>query len=86
MGIYHYYPLRFWTGRDIWGYISKYKLSYNKIYDKLKFCKENREVQRVGSYFGGTNLSKGRFLFLRVYYPEIFYTLLSEFPGLRAYV
>jgi len=85
-GIHHFYPLRLWTGRDIWAYISKHNLQYNKIYDKLKFCKENREIQRVGSYFGATNLSKGRFLFLRTYYPEIFYKLTAEFPGLRTYV
>jgi len=85
-GIYHFYPLRSWTGKDIWAYISKYGLRFNTIYDKLKFCNENREIQRVGSYFGATNLSRGRFLFLRTYYPEIFFKLISEFPGLKAYV
>ncbi|RLI52382.1 MAG: class V aminotransferase [Candidatus Thorarchaeota archaeon] len=70
-------PLGFWTEKDIWAYIKKYKLKYCKIYDL--------GVDRTGCIFCMFGIHKeknNRFEILKRLHPEL-YNYCMEKLGLR---
>ncbi len=55
---YHVSPIAMWTDRDIWNYISYYKLEYSPLYDIEYEDKDGnvKHIERNGCMFCGTDL------------------------------
>ena len=71
-------PLSFWTEKDIWEYISKYNLSYSKIYD----MGENRTGCMFCMFGCQFKDGLGRFERMRIMHPKQ-YTYCMDKLGMR---
>jgi 3'-phosphoadenosine 5'-phosphosulfate sulfotransferase (PAPS reductase)/FAD synthetase len=77
-------PLAWWTGKDIWAYIDATQIPYNPVYDNTLF--EPREKIRNIGWLSTDGAERGRIVFLKYYYPELYQRLESEFPEVKNYV
>lgn len=82
-GLWHVNPLADWKGEDVWAYIASRGLPYNPVYDKTAF--QPREWIRVAPWAGGTGRERGRFQWLKFYYPQVFNEFARRFPNVRAW-
>lgn len=83
-GITHINPLSNWTIDDIWAYIVQNDIPYNRIYDKP--WKNGRRDIRVATYSGRTSITEGRWLFIKMFYPELWNEFIKKFPMAKGYV
>jgi phosphoadenosine phosphosulfate reductase len=81
--LYRCSPLAWWTGRDVWLYIEKTGIPYNPLYNNTLF--EPREKIRNIGWLSTDGAERGRIVWLRYYYPEIYEALAAEFPEVRNY-
>lgn len=51
-GIYNFYPLYDWRTEDIWGAVSKFNLSYNKVYEAMYKAGVSIHEQRICHPYG----------------------------------
>lgn len=68
-------PMLFWTEKDIWAYIEKYKVEYSEIYnDRIIDGIEVKGEERTGCMFCafGAHLEKGpnRFERMKISHPK----------------
>lgn len=80
-GLLHINPLADWQGEDVWAYINGLDLPYNAVYDKTLF--QPREWVRTAPWAGGIDRERGRFQFMRYYYPDLFNEFARRFPNVR---
>ena len=78
------YPLRNWTGRDVWAYIVTNDIPYLPMYD---CCSEKfpREWLRNTGWLSTDGANRGRLVWLRQYYPRLYARLVDQFPVVRSY-
>jgi phosphoadenosine phosphosulfate reductase len=82
--IIHLNPMAYWNIDDIWAYIVQCGIPYNKIYDKP--WKNGRKDIRVATYAGRTSITEGRWLFLKLFYPEMWNEFVKKFPMAGGFV
>jgi len=82
--ITHMNPLNSWTLDDIWAYIVQNGLPYNRVYDKP--WKNGRKDIRVATYSGRTSITEGRWLFIKMFYPEIWNEFIKKFPMVGSFI
>jgi phosphoadenosine phosphosulfate reductase len=76
-------PVAFFSYRDIWAYIVRYNIPYNRVYDKM--WDMPIEDQRVSYWAGETKRRHGRFVFLKCEYPELWNRFVEKFPEVRQF-
>lgn len=81
---WEYFPLAWWTAKDVWAYIVTNKLPYSELYDLMP----NRERARNGAMFAvpETKTYRGQLVEIKRHYPALFNEFAAEFPQARAYV
>jgi phosphoadenosine phosphosulfate reductase len=84
-GIWHLCPLYNWTVDDVWAYIARHGLAYNRAYDKLAAAGVPRKHMRVSCALGAAAASRGRYVFLRLVDMDLWNRLRREFPKVTAY-
>lgn len=77
-------PIYDWTYNDVWAYIVANDIPYAGTYDRMWEMPERS--QRVSYWAGETNRSRGRYAWLRQYYPDLFEKLASIIPEVKQYV
>lgn len=77
-GIVHINPLLKWRYMDIWAYIVSNAIDYNKTYDLLWNAPETS--QRISYWAGESNMGDGRWVWLRINFPQLYYKLLAFYP------
>lgn len=82
--IYKCKPVLHWKGDEIWAYIVSHGLPYLPWYDKeARFC--GYEKARYSNWAGLAQKTYGRFIHLKVNYPEEFNRLAKMFPEVKKY-
>lgn len=71
-------PILWWKTEDVWAYILSNNLPYNKAYDYPG-------IERISYWAGETNITRGRWVYLKKYWPDLFNKLASEFPEASSY-
>ncbi len=84
-GMWECNPVAFWTVWDIWAYIAKYDLPYNKAYDKLAAMGVPIEQRRIGPIAQGKVLQLGQMAILKQGWPELFNRFAAAHPEARNY-
>ena len=72
-------PVGNWTKAEIFAYIDLHGLPYPAMYDL------NRAEIRNGPPIGVSALNMGRVMKLKIYFPDIWRIVISEFPELQRY-
>lgn len=80
--VYNVYPLYDWKTRDIWIYNTRYKKTYNKVYDLMYQAGVSIHEQRLCQPFG-VDQRKGLYLY-HVIEPETWAKLLSRVNGVNS--
>lgn len=86
--IYECFPLSFWKKEDIWAYIFTHPPLENLIhpaYYKDRLVKDPGDI-RISWYCDPTSARFGQFLWLKIYYPDLFRKLADMFPEIMTYV
>jgi len=83
--IYHLCPVQFWTEDEIWAYIAKYDLPYNRAYDTMTALGISRPHQRISTNLGTDAAAFGRYTYLKLLDPDLWNRLAAEFPLIRKY-
>ena len=68
---------------DIWAYITFFMLPYNNIYNRTSMIPRN-EI-RVSYWCGESCRERGRWVWLKKEYPELYNKFASEFPEVREF-
>lgn len=74
-------PVAYFSVQDIWAYITANELPYNPVYDKTSMRPRN-EI-RVSYYCGESIRERGRFVWLKKEYPDLYNIFAAEFPEVR---
>lgn len=74
-------PVAYFSVQDVWAYITANKLPYNPVYDKTSMRPRN-EI-RVSYYCGESIRERGRFVWLKKEYPDLYNRFAAEFPEVR---
>ena len=77
--IWQFLPLGWWKASEIWMYIDVKNLDYNRVYDVYTPL-QPREELRCSYWAGETNRRRGRFVYLKYYYPSLWNELLAKRP------
>lgn len=77
-GTFEVLPVARWSFWDVWAYIASNGLDYNKAYDLM--LDMPLAEQRISYWAGETNAHKGRWVFLRRHYPQLWHQLIAQFP------
>ena len=80
-GILECLPVAYFTVEDIWAYITTHNIPYNSVYDRTTMRLRN-EI-RVSYWCGESLRRRGRFMWLKKEYPELYNKFASEFPEVR---
>lgn len=80
--LYNYYPLYDWRTEDIWRYISKNKLEYNKVYEYMNKAGLSIHQQRLCQPYGDDQ-RKGLWLY-HIIEPETWYKLINRVNGVNS--
>lgn len=93
-GVFHYAqaeklykckPVLHWKGDEVWAYIISRDLPYIPYYDKeSRFC--GYEKSRYSNWAGLAQKTAGRFVRLKMNYPEEFGELARMFPEVSHYI
>lgn len=86
--IHECFPLSFWKKEDVWAYIFAHHPLENLIhpaYYKDRLVKDPGDI-RISWYCDPTAARFGQFLWLKMYYPDIFRKLKDMFPEIMTYV
>ena len=83
--VYHLCPVQFWTEDEIWAYIAKHDLPYNRAYDAMTALGIPRAHQRICTNLGTDAASFGRYVYLKQLDPGLWNRLAREFPLIRKY-
>lgn len=83
-GMWECWPVLWWKAEDVWLYIDHFEIPYHPAYDKTRFSP--REDIRVSYWAGETFRTYGRYVWLRYYYPELFYQLAEHCPEVKSFV
>jgi len=78
-------PIVNWTSNDIFAYLFKNNIPIFEIYFKNKFLEDPGKI-RKSWILPSAQSSEGYCLWLKYYYPEIFYKLYKINPKVRNYV
>lgn len=85
--IYECFPLSNWKGEDIWAYIFSNNILENFIhpaYYKDRLVEDPAKI-RVSWFCDPAMATRGSFLWLKIYYPEIWNMLINMFPEMKSY-
>ncbi len=82
-GMWECWPMLYWWKNEIWWYIDHHGIPYHPAYDKTRFAK--REDLRVSYWAGETARTVGRYVWLKYYYPELFYKLAERCPEVTTF-
>jgi phosphoadenosine phosphosulfate reductase len=77
-------PLADWKWEDVWAYIHTYDVPYSQIYNKHGFC-DPRQIRNSSWVTTDGAAQNGRVVWLKYYYPELFYKLAEQRPEIRRY-
>lgn len=80
------YPLAWWKVEDIWGYIFKNGLDYNRAYDRLFEIGVEPRHQRVGPLAVDRVLGFGQLSILKKGWPEVYARFSERFQEAGNYV
>lgn len=86
--IHECFPLSFWKKEDVWAYIFAHHPLENLIhpaYYKDRLVKDPGDI-RISWYCDPAAARFGQFLWLKMYYPDIFRKLADMFPEIMTYV
>jgi 3'-phosphoadenosine 5'-phosphosulfate sulfotransferase (PAPS reductase)/FAD synthetase len=73
-----FYPLKDWTYQDIWSYIETNNLPYNSLYDKYREIGIPDNISRVDTYLECEGYNNSTLDILRIYYPDIYSTVVDD--------
>lgn len=76
-------PIWDWSTDEVWAYIGREKLPVNPVYDILDSLGAPQSARRVSHLLDGTHLHRGRTVWLRRGWPELFEQLADALPRLR---
>lgn len=79
-------PVWDWTTDDVWGYLARHDIPLNPVYDKLRRLGAPQFALRVSHLVDGNGLERGRVVWLRRGWPELFNELVQVLPRLGEYV
>lgn len=79
-------PIGFWTTYDIWAYILSKDIDYNTLYDKEIPPAITRYNIKNSGWLTTDNIHKGRLLWLKRFYPDIFDKLKEINPQVGNYL
>jgi len=85
-GMWKCCPLANWTIKDVWAYIITNNLKYPAFYDYTGIPGYDREWIRNSSWCTTDGAERGKIVWLRKYYPELYRRLIKEFPITKNYV
>lgn len=83
-GLWGCQPIHDWSYLDVWAYIVSNNLPYAGVYDKMWEMPERD--QRVSYWAGETNRTRGRFVWLRQHYPDLWRRLRAAVPEAANYI
>lgn len=86
--IYECFPLADWKKEDVWAYIFTHKPLENLIhpaYFKDKLVTDPGDI-RVSWYCDPAAARYGYFLWIKIYYPELYRKLTSIFPEIKTFI
>jgi 3'-phosphoadenosine 5'-phosphosulfate sulfotransferase (PAPS reductase)/FAD synthetase len=85
--IHQAYPLANWSGKDVFAFIFSNKLDkyLHPAYYKDRLV-DNPEKIRISWFCDPTMMTRGHFLWLKLYYPDVFNMLSNKFPELRSFI
>src|SRR5579859_197356 len=81
--VVRYLPVAFFSYRDIWAYVVQHNLEYNRVYDKMWNMPERQ--QRVADWPDEELRTYGRYVFLKLHYPELWNKFAPRFPEVRQF-
>jgi 3'-phosphoadenosine 5'-phosphosulfate sulfotransferase (PAPS reductase)/FAD synthetase len=82
-----FYPLEYWTSKDIWAYIVSNNVPHNQLYYKFADTFGNKPYNyRVDEYLERDALNNGSLKILKKYYPEIAIKEIKNLPFLDQYL
>lgn len=84
-GLWYCAPLHNWTADDVWAYIISRDLPYPKFYDYQQGDKARDWIRNTG-WASTDGASRGRLVWLKRYYPDLYKKLSAKFPEVRNYV
>lgn len=79
-------PLSNWTGDDVFAYLVINEIPIFDIYFKTKFHDGDPTRIREAWFLPGQSARKGQVVWLKYYYPELYYKLLDIAPEVGNYV
>lgn len=84
--IWQCYPLAWWRCKDVWAYLVKHDILYNKAYDVMEQIGVPVDQQRIGPLAVDRVLGFGQLAILKKGWPELFNQFAAEFPQARNFV
>lgn len=77
-GILECCPIGRWSYQDVWAYIHSRGIDYCAAYDRME--EMPLRERRISYWAGETNRQRGRWAWLRLYYPDLFNMLAQRCP------
>jgi len=78
-------PLATWKGEDVFAYLVSNDIPIFEVYFKTKFVDGDPTKIRLDSYIPSSFSRKGNCVWLKYYYPELFYKLAQIAPEVLQY-
>lgn len=82
-GTVAYSPVWNWTTREIWGHITRRRLPRNPVYAKLAQLGAPEQAQRVAHLVDAGELHRGRLVWLKRGWPDLYEIVVDVLPGWR---
>jgi 3'-phosphoadenosine 5'-phosphosulfate sulfotransferase (PAPS reductase)/FAD synthetase len=83
-GLWRICPLAWMRHDEVWAILDHYKVPYNPLYDHGGVLPRD-QIRNTG-WLTTEGADRGRLVWLRRYYPDLFNRLAAEFPEVRSYV
>lgn len=77
-------PLADWSGDDVFAYLMTHDQPLHEAYTQLRFVDDPARA-RVSWWADDTLARRGRLVWLRYYYPDLFNRFAAEFPEIKQY-
>lgn len=79
-------PVWDWTDHDIWAHITRHQLPVNPVYRKLRELGAPAAQQRVSHLVDGAHLDRGRVVWIRAGWPQLWQPLVEALPRLDEFI
>lgn len=79
-GMWHCYPLGWWTTDDIWAYLARYDVPYNRAYDRMAEIGVPLRERRIGPFAPDIKQPSRVLAWLRAGWPREYARFAARFP------